>query len=390
MPVVYSNHYSQNPDFYEELFRDTDYYDSYLGILEQYKNEPTGTFFGSITGKNEQRRYEHYQNRDAALNALLEQMRSDQYNSSASQVARDREAGLNPDLLGASGGAESAPVSSAGLPLTPDDSFQQVVSGATNFLTFVSGALLSAQSAIGQSLVNQGLRLDNTAKAIDVVTSALSNDEPQHPVPFVEGNIPIEPTVKFGFSTGNKRLDKRLERYAKALYDSPTVQAGRYKNKANISGARVEDFNNTSSPYYTSDDSLYAESAKLVAQMSGQIFDLQQIYEKAFIQTRNGTLEASALNNQDEFTSDYFDSLDGEGQANADNLRYQDIVRYYKKKSELLDTQRSLLGLFEKRAKLGDPDAIETVLHLYSDGVWTSPAEKNLNVALGIGSAFRK
>lgn len=91
-------------------------------------------------------------------------MQQNNYNSSASQVARDIAAGLNPDIVGASGGAPAADnpgVNETDSPASPNDvmadamaSVQGIGSMASNFLTGCMNMMSFFQDFESKSIAN--------------------------------------------------------------------------------------------------------------------------------------------------------------------------------------------------------------------------------------------
>lgn len=291
-----TNHYSNSPSFYDDIFRDTDYWDTYQGILQQYSNTPPDTWLGSITGKNSQRLYEHYQNRDAALNALLEQMRADEYNSTSSQVERDRAAGLNPDLLGVNGGAESAPISSAGAPLTPPDSLADVSSAMTAFMGILNGSLgmlRSVREIQGLNLSNIGLEIGN-AFADTQLYDQMKNIIKPH----------ITNEYAKAFSTGKELNWNDVKFIAQSTFNG-NKHASKMAGRVFDDVLRSTDFTAAQSAYETLDANRLA-----MKHFTEKMVDFEIKAQKYGLKRKVS---------EDSYNMDYFDNLDAAENAGAVN-----------------------------------------------------------------------
>ena len=337
---------------YDDLFKDTEYWDLYQAIIRQYANAPKGSVWGAFTGQNERDIYNHNQSRSDAINALLETMRSEKHNSTASQVARDKEAGLNPDLLGVSDAGQSKgsniPVNPG---LQPDSSFQNIVS----FLGTISTAVSASQSMISQSLVNDAQRLDNLSTINDISLSTIGKTGIDY-----DPNYEIMPAISFGYRTGNKRLDNKLEKSSRSWMGTVASRASIKSNEKTLAQTRKELHDIQSSAGYSDDDDIYSKVAQRVAPLYQML------------------LESDMYKNISKNYSDkkYFDNFDAGLKAEVDNSsnrksKYQ--VDFWKK---AFGIERGVIKLLRDESSKGNAQATDLLFRLfgiqsdYPSGSW--------------------
>ena len=144
-------------------------------------------FYGN--GAKERKRYEEDLAKLEELQKQQQASYDEWYNSPEQQAIRDREAGLNPDLLGLSG-SETGPTPVGGSdPLvnvpSNGDIFSQIASGASSLFTaatslaglpvqFKQSSLLSNQLK-GQQLTNDALQLGNISAFEQIVSKGISD-----------------------------------------------------------------------------------------------------------------------------------------------------------------------------------------------------------------------
>ena len=255
---------------YDDAFLGTDYEDLYKATLQQYQYEPQRAFLGNLTGKNQENSYNHDQARSDALNALLDQKRQDEYNDPMSQVARDKAAGLNPDLQGLSGEGQTEDATS-GEPNKASPAMD-VVPHILSFMQMVGSAALKVQSGITQDMVNEGIELDNVAKAKTLALQGLSGIDPIKPFDKNE----LRASFSLDFPTLSRRRQKKLRNLASNLYGSVEHELAWRKANKDKASLRQELFDVQSSPGYSESDETMTETAKFLA-------DNQLLVEKARI-----------------------------------------------------------------------------------------------------------
>lgn len=162
---------SKNP--YKSAYPDNNPYAD-IDPLAQLSGLQRTTDFLGLTNYAEKAMYQHNlltAQRDIDLEAR-------EYNSEASQVARQRAAGLNPDLLGVSGNefAPSQPVEGG---VVPEDASQKI-SGLGNFLlsAFTTGfSMLQGMQSMDIAAIDAAGGLDSIIGSAEdkIISSALDN-----------------------------------------------------------------------------------------------------------------------------------------------------------------------------------------------------------------------
>lgn len=161
MAIIKTSDDSKKMSHWDNLFKDTDYWDSYQSIINAYDEPTPQTLWGALTGKNETNAYNHQMARNNAIDALAQKMRDEQYQSYENQVQQQRKAGLNPDLNGVQAGqvgqssSNGVPDVSAESPLRVANDIFSAVMSAYNLATQYQNTLSSSFDLDSQRIDNQ-------------------------------------------------------------------------------------------------------------------------------------------------------------------------------------------------------------------------------------------
>lgn len=327
---------------YDPIFKDTDYWDTYQSIVNQYKDGVPYNWFRGLTGKHSTDVYNHKMAYSNALNALVEQMRLDEYNSPKEQVKREKEAGLNPDLTGVSGSGLS---DSASTPNENPLQFENPIPHMVSFLSMVGNAAIGVQSMMSQKIVNDGMRLQNLDLADNIVLRELgrANLDPQ--------GADIIPSFKLGFNTGSRHQDKYLERRASALYDSISHKIATKSYERDLANIRKETFDITSSAGYSSDDDFYEALANEMAKAYQDVLNLE-------LNTRS-----KSLSNE----STYLDNVDPTASAQSLNESHRRSSNRDKQWNNAITTQRGMIKFLQKWSKKGSVAATSILFRIFGE-----------------------
>lgn len=139
----YESLWENNP--YAHIYYQPTFWDN-IGLSNKAKDQNT----------EYQRLYDEY------IAGIYEQQRQDEYNSESAQVDRQRQAGLNPDLLG----VENSQTGQMALPNAGPQATLNGQSPAIGGLSLLSSVLSFATSSMQQINSIQGLVLDNQLKRV--------------------------------------------------------------------------------------------------------------------------------------------------------------------------------------------------------------------------------
>lgn len=237
-------------DYWEKLFSGTDYYDLYQSIMNSYGVAPPNTFWGALTGQNKTNAYQHEMSKRDELSALAEKMYNEEYNSYANQSELMREAGLNPDLLGVTGGASSE--------MSPDGVNPNI--GAANGLDVIQGAagIVINAFTLGKGIAEgvmsfKSMKLDNLAKrmtlAVDLASFITPQNALEHDASAQYGEIDMLTSSLF-----RKRDSRKMSHLLKQIVEHPRFKEGYYTNLNNYGKNRFEYFTTSSGEHWDDDD----------------------------------------------------------------------------------------------------------------------------------------
>lgn len=257
---------------YDEIFKDTPYWDTYQATLNQYAQGPEAQWLGFL-GADAKNAYQHNQSRMNAINALLEQKRLDEYNDPASQAAREKQAGLNPDLTGLSDVGQS---DSASTPNQSDMQYENPIPHMVSFLTMLGGAVNGIQSLKTNSILAEGAELENYAKAKDIVLGTLQNFNPKDLSYLAEDGSYLIP--KMNNSGTSRRVARRLNKVYNQFWDSVEHDVAWRRANGNKAEQRQRLFDIISTPGYNDNDVTMRKTAKFIAD---QMLDIQKLQMEA-------------------------------------------------------------------------------------------------------------
>lgn len=355
---------------YDPIFQGTDYWDTYQSIVNQYKDGVPYNWFRGFTGKHQTDVYNHKMAYSNALNALVEQMRADKYNSPANQAELEKQAGLNPDLTGVSGSGTSE---SAIVPNQTPMEFENPVPHLVSFLSMIGGAVAGAQSMISQKVVNDGLRLQNLEIADNIVLGELGR------LNIDSDGADIMPAFTLGFSTGSRSMDKKLESRAKSLYDSISHKISSKGYERDLANIRKQTFDITSSAGYSNDDDFYQGLATRMADAYQKLIDMQMSVQRKEYKSRSDYLDnfdsglsATTQNSENQSRSDYLDNFDPSLSASTDNEANKRSSNRDKQWNEFISIQHGVIGYIRSEAKKGNSDAIDLLFRIFGENVSTA------------------
>lgn len=335
---------------YDDIFKDTDYWDTYQGILNQYKDGVPQNWWRDLTGKTQTDMYNHKMALSNALNSLVETMRSTEYNSETATTERMREAGLNPDILGTDSGSES-PAS----PMSEQQpmQFENPVPHMVSFLSMIGGAVAGVQSMVSQKVVNSGMRLQNLSLVNELALSGLARSNIDYD-PATE----IMPAISLGFDTGSRSLNRKLEHAAKSFMGSLPARTARKGLERDLAKVRKEAFDITSSAGYSDDDKFYQGLADKMAEAYQLLIELEMSNKTKEFSTRN----------------QYLDTFDPALSADADNESNTRSKSKDKQWNKFMSIEHGIIKYIRDEANKGNPDAIDLIFRIFGEQTHTSNA----------------
>lgn len=366
-------------EYWDNLFRDTPYWDQYTGIINQYDMLAPSNWWSQITGQAEVNQYEHDSARNQALQALLMQMKADEYNSPTQEVARNAEAGLNSDILGTDGVAQQADYGATGR------QHPMMLSNPIDFLSLVGSAVSGAFGMVGQiqdmqtkSLMNDKERLAihsllNGISIETLVNGDYSKDKDEESF----GNPILDAAVNFGYDTGSKQLDRRLHDRTKRFMDSLPHQIATYKAMGDRASARKNLFDITSSAGYSEDDAAFLGTlASKMSEIQLLTLELDQLEKQtnSLYQVRQDNWDMSYLSGLDAQTAadannvqnETLSNVDPVAAADATNSTNRETSRANKLRSQIFNAEKGLINSLRDAASNGNAFATAILFKLMS------------------------
>lgn len=136
--------------------------------------EPTFWDKIGLSNKAKDQNAEYQRLYDEYISGIYEQQRQDEYNSESAQVQRQRQAGLNPDLLG----VENSQTGQMSPPNAGPQSALNGVSPAFNAFQTITSVLGFATSSLQAINQIKGLSLDNQSKRVSNFNSFIEMARP--------------------------------------------------------------------------------------------------------------------------------------------------------------------------------------------------------------------
>lgn len=263
-----------------------------------------------------------------------------EYNSESAQVARQRAAGLNPDLLGVQAGS-SDQAGSVPDSLKPE----QGLSGSspqefTSFISSIGDALFKGFSLVnGLTMMNLDVaskELDNFNKMFDPSMSSIAGDYATALLGKAnDSDKPFDALFKDSFSLVGPDFDrlfggfksKRVERYARQRYNN-YINGEEFRQRVydhfNKSSKSAADSARSYSEYkaITGNEDMFSVMSNVYDAIENSKYfkalgNLE--YDKLF----NYGLSARSQNAQNKYASDYYSNRSGSAAAHLDNVTTQ-------------------------------------------------------------------
>lgn len=285
------------------------------------------------------------------------------YNSPEQAALREREAGLNPDLIGLDNAGEASSVASGdsvpgqNLPTNGEVAFNAInaITSIASAGASLAGLPLQFAQLTGQQRINQGLQLDNESKSIlntAALTSNVVSDIEGLLATAVQSHNDSGSTDPFDYDSffGN---DANFESI-KALYsDNPRIdnvlslqRKQMLKHRKNMATLQKDwasnqfDFGQIASdPMFSSDQKLMlATNIPLQAyffEVRKAALDRQRIYDEVDAQIKKGLDIQTAIDAANE-QNEYLASLDGRKRLPMKNLCVNVIEQLYFVKTRLI------------------------------------------------------
>lgn len=369
-----------------------DRYNSALSTYDPNSVEDTfidrlANFFG-FRSSADKMRLEINQARQEQLNQLVNQQAEQEYNTEAAKAQRERQAGLNPDLIGLGDASEATEGSEPEQRLD----FSQLVSG-DDFIKSFSGAFSSAIAACSsiQGLLSTGIDIRDKifnhnnllqAKSWNILRNTNSLDDlkrmffEDEAYPFYNDDILKDYGLR---SKRDRKFFRQFVSTRKAAFEG---QLEKYKTFDDYLKAQDSLFGEMSKWYRSKDNAFdVGPSLKIFNDYEHSVYEAglkaqesKSNYEKGFYDKLNPEQAASAVNNSNEYQSDYFSTKSGFTQGSSENA----VARFNKKKTEL---QKQLYDRLSGRADKGDIFAMMLLTHLLAG---TNPVGDALDVVKGV------
>lgn len=284
---------------------------------------------------------------DAQINQIKGE---DEYNSAEAQAARERAAGINPDLVGLQGepAAEFAQEQT-----TPN--VNAVNEQANQVGNLVQGIVQATMQAIGMTGdiaktigVIENIRktkLDNAKQLEELVEPFLENYTPERQGKYDDENTLIGELTGFAdLFAENHRLNKRQ----KAQFTNAVLAA--YGSKKGMIYDRDTKTLRQRQEYGIARGSRYTTTSNEVDQILKTVGTLTNKIDSTYLHT----IEAN--NAQAKYEKDYYSNLDGVKQAESENTQFEaekGLAEMKKNVREAINTASYELGKMAKEGSIG-------------------------------------
>lgn len=317
---------SINEQYYEQLFKGTDYYDLYRSIINSYNVSVPQTFFGNITGKNQTNAYNHEMSKRDELNALAEKMYNEKYNSPLEDVKRLRASGLNPDFQGLSG-ASASPTTPNGIPQNVSaENGVPIIQSAIGVLinvvgiakTFVDG-YFQVDSMLNQKAMNELNLIDkanNTAESMVMGSPYLFPDNPLD-----VSSDSIRAAMKINGVRG-RRASRYVQDAIGRVVNNPELFS-RYK-QARVNSMKLSSEESALEPIIEALGKLMGleMQSSLQAQIdSNKATSSKSNFDSSYYDSLDPGTKAFHSNAESGYYRDYFSERDGKQVAELDNVK---------------------------------------------------------------------
>lgn len=316
------------------------------------------------------------QNRKEALLQLKTTEAEQEYNSEAAKAARERAAGINPDLVGIEGASEASEFNEpeAASDLSSLQTGDDVIGGIASAI----GTSLSMLSGI-QSLQKQGIEIaneeiasavngaDNTAK---LISSLFTKDEFKKYFETPSGDL--VDVMNFSDDTlrslglRSKRARSQVQKYMSDLHSSYRGQMSKYKSLDDFLSSQDAVANRLGSWYRSgSPDESTSDIVFTLRQVADFVKDYnyhKARFDSGYWSVKNPTESAAAENAEATYKADYYSNLKGSEIASSTNAaaEFNKFVQKSKKRlfNRLTGQNASTFSLILALQLMGETDFI--------------------------------
>lgn len=339
--VEYNDQFEQKLRSLENQFLDTPYHSEYLSILQSFEMQKAHIYqmYPNSNKKRAQAFSELQLSLDQSIQRLLQSSRENQQTSIASQVAEQRAAGLNPDLLGVD--TSAAAQGGTGVDTAPGDmTLPEVTTGLE-----VAGDVLSC---VG-NFVGMGLNIANSVMSFGKLASDISlqkasedhmhllqtayihkfaEDFVNQTAPLFDEGLGAFPAWKPSSVPGlPESFQKQALEYAQSYYGSESHRAFQTGEQLSTQSSRDALAHLYGSGYYSDSMGVMADSLSVYGKMHLDLIESDYQHQKAYndlyakyYKTLSPEAMADAQNAVSTFTQEYYSELDGSQKASAENM----------------------------------------------------------------------
>lgn len=301
---------------------------------------------------------------------LLEKAHNEQYDSASAQAARERAAGVNPDLAGVDSGDSSSMQPDPNAPIAPESSgFDNPIAFGSAVMSGITSLFGLAQSGIGvmqmfadyksKVLDNDKKKLANSVDAL-LASSYGYGENFEDDMQRIFGNDKDSMLAKIFGMRGARRYQPAVM----ALRRSLIGQEEEYKHRTNRGIARTDYYDIQTSPGYSEFSPLMKIVRQELSSYSYEVDKLTRQYNIAkAINDYGEETEVRAYKNK--YDSDYYQNMDGarmaqsamEGaKAGVESTKTStELTRAQIRKLKMIDEARETIHKIQQRfARLGD------------------------------------
>lgn len=189
---------------------------------------------------------------------LMEKAHNEQYDSALSQVERQRQAGINPDLVGnVDAGSSSGMEPDPNAPISPgyNDPAPIFKAFADTIFSAFTGSLGLAKDAMSLFQMKNDVDAGNISKSADIVDYAMNMARQFIPESYPEGdaswvNRAVDQAFDVGSMALSKKQQKQFRRALTSFYQSAPTQAEQWKAWNESQSGKFDYFKRTSSEFF--------------------------------------------------------------------------------------------------------------------------------------------
>lgn len=333
--------YEERLRSYESTFQDTPYHSEYMALLQSYKSQVNliWDMYPHSEKKRAQALSQLQSSLDQSIQRLLQSSRENQQTSVASQVSEQREAGLNPDLLGVDTGA--AAQGGTGIDTAPGDmALPEVTTGLE-----VAGTVLSC---VG-NFVGMGLNIANSVMSFGKLASDISLQQTSEDLINLQKTAYIHKFAEDFVNLTAPTFDEEIGAYpgwkpasipglpesfqeqalahAQTYYGSEGHRAFQTGEQLSTQSSRDALAHLYGSGYYSDSMGQMSDSLAFYGRMHLDLIESDYKHQKAYndlyakyYKTLSPEAMAEAQNAVSTFTQEYYSELDGSEKASAENM----------------------------------------------------------------------